>query len=128
MSEKNKEIVNKINAAFSANDVEGFLEHCSGDLSWTMVGDRTVNGKAAVRGFMDEMKSPEPPVFTVDEMIASDDSVACYGSMRMKDGEGESSDWTYCDVYRLKGDKVVELRSFVIKHKDQDDSASQAAG
>ena len=79
MSEKNKEIVNKINNAFSANDVEGFLEHCLEDLSWTMVGDRTVNGKADVRSFMDEMKCPEPPVFSVDEMIASETSVSCYG-------------------------------------------------
>jgi ketosteroid isomerase-like protein len=126
MSEKNKEIVRKINDAFSANNVEGFLEHCSDSVSWTMVGDRTVNGKDAVRSFMDEMKCPEPPVFTVDRMIADDDSVVCYGGMTMKDGEGQSSDWTYCDIYHFADGKVKELSSFVIKQKGEDDSTNTA--
>ena len=127
MSDKNKEIVNKINDAFSANDVEGFLEHCADDVAWTMVGDRTVKGKDAIRSFMDEMKCPEPPVFGVDRMIANDDSVVCYGGMSMKDGDGQTSDWTYCDIYHFANGKVDELSSFVIKNKGEDDSTSTAA-
>ncbi len=126
MSEKNIEIVNKINDAFSANDVEGFLEHCADDVAWTMVGDRTVKGKDEIRNFMDEMKCPEPPVFEVDRMIASDDSVVCYGDMSMKDGDGQTSDWTYCDIYHFANGKVDEMSSFVIKNKGEDDSTSTA--
>ena len=126
MSEKNVEIVNKINDAFSANDVEGFLEHCSDSVSWTMVGDRTVNGKDEVRRFMSEMEGAEPPVFGVDQMIANDDSVVCYGGMTMKDGKGQTSDWTYCDIYHFADGKVAEMSSFVIKNKGEDETTNTA--
>ena len=126
MSDKNKEIVEKINAAFTANNTEGFLEQCSDDVEWTMIGDQAVVGKDAIRTFMAQMEGHEPPVFTVDEMIASDDSVACYGGMKMKDADGKLGNWNYCDIYRIKDGKVTELRSFVIKQKDEGEAAAPA--
>lgn len=127
MSEQNKQIVGKINDAFSANNVEGFLEHCAEDVSWTMVGDQTVNGKDAIRRFMTQMSGAEPPVFGVDRMIADEDSVVCYGDMTMKDGEGATSDWSYCDIYHFIDDKVVEMSSYVIKKKGAGDTTESAA-
>lgn len=111
-------IVEKINAAFADNNIEGFLDYCSDDVVWTMVGHKTVNGKKEVRGFMDEMKSAEPPEFTVDRLFSTEDSAVCYGDMKMKDENGELTDYSYCDVYRFSGDKVTELLSYVIKHQD----------
>ncbi|QYO66803.1 nuclear transport factor 2 family protein [Leptolyngbya sp. 7M] len=127
MSKENIEIVKKINDAFAANNVEGFLENCSESVSWTMVGDRTVQGKDAIRGFMSEMAGSEPPVFGVDRMIANDDSVVCYGDMTMKDGDGKTSDWSYCDIYHFTDGKVVEMASYVIKKKGAGDTTESAA-
>ena len=55
MSAKNKEIVEKVNAAFAEGSVEGFLSFCADDVVWTMVGDKTVKGKDAIRQWMASM-------------------------------------------------------------------------
>jgi hypothetical protein len=65
MSAKSKEIMEKVNAAFAENNLEGFLSFCTDDVKWTMVGDKTVNGKVAIRQWMASMDF-EPPRFTVD--------------------------------------------------------------
>jgi uncharacterized protein len=49
MSAKNKEIVEKVNAAFAEGRIEGFLSFYVDDVVWTMVGDKTVKGKDAIR-------------------------------------------------------------------------------
>ena len=42
MAETNREIVEKVNAAFSENKPEVFLDHCSDNVEWTIVGDQTL--------------------------------------------------------------------------------------
>ena len=114
MSAKIKEIVEKIDAAFAENNVEGFLSFCADDVEWTMVGDRTVKGKEAIRSWMASMGS-EPPNFSPAGIIAEGDFVSAYGNMVLKDKSGEAVQYSYCDIYRFRGDKIIELKSFVIK-------------
>lgn len=114
MSTKNKEIVEKVNAAFAANNPEGFLSFCADDVVFAMVGDKTVKGKDAVRKWMSSMDS-EPPKFTVDSVIAEGDFVTAHGNMTMKDKDGKTVPYSYCDIYRFRGGKIAELRAFVIK-------------
>jgi uncharacterized protein len=114
MSAKMREIVDKVNAAFAENNLEGFLSFCTDDVKWIMVGDKTVNGKVAIRQWMASMNI-EPPEFTIDNVIAESDFVVAHGDMTMKDEDGEIAPYSYCDIYRFSGDKIFELRSFVIK-------------
>ena len=113
MSAKNKEIVEKVNAAFAEGSVEGFLSFCADDVAWTMVGDKTVKGKDAIRQWMASMDM-EPPQFTVANVIAEGDFVTARGDMTMKDKDGKVVPYAYCDIYRFRGDKIVELSAFVI--------------
>jgi uncharacterized protein (TIGR02246 family) len=115
MSEKNKEIVAKVDAAFAEGNTEGFLSFCAEDVEWIMVGDKPVNGKDAIRKWMASMDLPEPPKFTVANVIAEGDFVTAHGEMTMKDKEGTAVPYAYCDIYRFRGDKIVELISFVVK-------------
>lgn len=120
MSAKYKEIVEKVNAAFTENNPEGFLEVCADNVKWTMVGEKSVSGKAAISEWMAQMKEAEPPKFTVDTLIAEGDSVVCCGDMTMKDKDGKTGSYGYCDIYRFSGDKIAELRSFVVKTAEAD--------
>jgi len=116
MSEKNIEIVKKVNDAFLEGNFEGFLDYCSDDVQWTIVGDRTINGKEAIRQWMNSMEGEEPPKFTVaDPVFGEGDFVAARGDMTMKDKEGKTGDYSYCDIYHFRDGKIVELSSFVIK-------------
>ena len=116
MSERNKVIVRQVDAAFSESNLEGFLEHCAEEIVWTIPGDRIVEGKEEIRQFMTEMKGMEPPKITNKNTIAEGDSVAANGEMTMKE-DGEDVRYSYCDVYRFQGEKIVELNSYVVKNK-----------
>ena len=115
MSAQNKAIIDKANKAFEHNNVEELLALCTEDFRWTMVGSPPAVGKAAVREWMAKAP-PEMPKFTVDAVIADGDYVTCVGDMTMPEN-GEDVPYAYCDVWRLKGDKIVELKAFVIKTK-----------
>ena len=126
MSVKNKEIVEKVNAAFAEGSVEGFLSFCADDVVWTMVGDKTVKGKDAIRQWMASMDM-EPPKFTVANVIAEGDFVMAHGDMTMQDKDGKVVPYAYCDIYRFRGDKIVELRAFVINTEAKYQTSSRAS-
>ena len=115
MASRNKGIVEQVNAAFAANNLEGFLAHCAEDLIWTMVGDKTNKGKASIREWMKSAGEMNPPVFDVADLIAEGHIVMAQGNMTMADKDGTVVPYAYCDIYRFRGDRIVELKSFVVK-------------
>jgi ketosteroid isomerase-like protein len=115
VSQSKKDIVKKINDSFASGSSDGFLEFCTDDITWNMVGEPEVKGKQAVREFMASNGGMEPPKFTVDKIVAEGDSAVCWGDMTM----GNDA-FSYCDVYTFDGDMVRELRAFVVKHKSAD--------
>jgi ketosteroid isomerase-like protein len=117
MSAKNKAILQQANAAITEGNHEGFLAFCSDDTEWTFVGDRTLKGKEAVRQWM-AMTYIEPPKFTLTNLIAEGDFLTALGEVTMKDEEGKEVQYSYCDVWRFRDDKIVELKAFVIKNGD----------
>jgi ketosteroid isomerase-like protein len=114
MSNRRKEIVEEVNAAFGSSSVEGVLAHCVDDVTWTMVGDRTVNGKDAIRRWMASLNF-DGPRFTIERTIAEGDFVSSHGDVTMKDKDGTPTLYGFCDVYRFKGDKIAEMKSFVVR-------------
>jgi len=110
-----KTIVENINAAFAENNLEKVLSFCTEDLIWTMVGDKTVKGKDAIRQWIASM-NPEPPQLMIQQIIAEGDVVIARGDMIMKDSKnGIAHTYFFCDVYRFEGDQVAELIAFVIR-------------
>jgi predicted SnoaL-like aldol condensation-catalyzing enzyme len=115
MAANRKEIVQRINEAFAENNLEKVLSFCTDDLKWTMVGDRTVRGKEAIRQWMASM-DPQPPQLSIQQTVAEDDVVIVRGDMLMQEKKnGPSIPYTWCDIYRFTGDKVAELTAFVIR-------------
>jgi ketosteroid isomerase-like protein len=113
MSDKNKAILEEANAAIAQGNYEGFLSFCADDTEWTFVGDRTLKGKAAVRQWM-ATEYVEPPLNIVANLIAEGDFVTALGDITIKDEDGKAAHYSYCDIWRFRGDKMVELRAFVI--------------
>jgi len=110
----NKAILKKANAAITEGDNEGFLTFCTEDTEWTFVGDQTLRGKEAVRQYMAKVYE-EPPKFMVENLIAEGEFVTALGKIRMKDENGETVDYSYCDVWRFRDGKMAELKAFVIE-------------
>lgn len=114
MNFDNKAILEKANAAVTAGDNEGFLAFCTADTTWTFVGDKTLEGKEAVRQYM-ASAYVEPPKFMVQNLIAEGDFVTAVGKISMKDETGKMIDYSYCDVWRFRDGKMAELQAFVIE-------------
>jgi len=114
MSEKNKAILLKGNAAIARHDHEAFLSCCTDDTEWTFVGEQTLKGKEAVRQYM-ATTYREPPNVTVDNLIADGDFLTAVGTITMKDSDGKMTHYAYCDVWRFRDGKMAELKAFVIK-------------
>ncbi len=118
MSENNKAILTQANAAVAKGDHEGFLSHCTEDVEWTFVGDRTLKGKEAVRRYM-KATYIEPPTFAVAHLIAEDDFVTAVGEISIKDETGKWVHSAYCDVWRVRDGKLAELKAFVVEIKGE---------
>ena len=118
MSEKNKSILAQANAAVAKGDYEGFLSHCTDDVEWTFVGDRTLKGKQAVREYM-RTTYIEPPAFTVAHLIAERDFVTALGDISIKSETGQVAHFEYCDVWRIRDGKLAELKAFVVEIKGE---------
>lgn len=113
MSQSNKATLERANDAVSKGDHEGFLAFCTEDTRWTFVGERTLEGKVAVREYMAETYR-EPPQFDVERMIAEHDIVAAMGKITLKDETGKATRYSYCDVWRLEHGKLAELHAYVV--------------
>ena len=125
MSDKNKAILEEANVAIAKGNYEGFLSFCTDDTEWTFIGDRTLKGKEAVRQWM-AMTYIDPPKFRVANLIAEGDFVTALGDITIKDEDGKVADYSYCDIWRFHGGKIVELRAFVIKTEVKDETSSAA--
>jgi ketosteroid isomerase-like protein len=125
MSENNKAILEAANAAIAQGNYEGFLSFCADDTQWTFVGDKTLNGKEAVRQWM-VTEYVEPPLNIVANLIAEGDFVTAVGDLTIKDADGKAAHYSYYDVWRFRGGKMVELRAFVIKTDVNDETSSAA--
>jgi uncharacterized protein len=123
MAQTKKQIVEAINKSFSEKNIEGFLDHCADDITWTMVGETSKTGKTVIREWLG-LEDCEPPVFSITHLVEESDVVVCNGDMAMKDKEGNSSRYSFCDIYRFNGDKVAELTTFIVSTDAKESTAS----
>lgn len=114
MNLNNKAILEKANAAVAEGNNEGFLSFCTEDTEWTFVGDKILRGKEAVRQYM-ATAYVEPPKFMVENLIAEGEFVTAIGKINMKDKDGIMAEYSYCDVWRFRDGKMIELKAFVIE-------------
>ena len=114
MSATHKQLLEAANSAISKGDYEGFLKHCTEDTQWHFIGDRTLSGKEMVRQWMAETYH-DPPEFKINHLISEGDWLTALGEITSKDDEGNEVCYDYCDVWRFEGDKLAELRAFVIR-------------
>lgn len=113
MAEFNKQILEQANAAVTAGDYEGFLSYCTEDTEWNFIGQQALKGKEAVRRYMQETYI-EPPKFEVSKLISEDNFVVAVGMISLKDEHGASTEYDYCDVWRLRDGKLHELKAYVV--------------
>ena len=126
MSERNKELIRELTTSFEQNDYESFLNNCTDDIVWEMAGEPAMNGKDSIREMMLSVDM-EPPKLTIDTLIAEGDTAVCTGGMTMKQKDGSTANFSYCDVYTFNGEKISRLVSYVVKQKTDAERKADAA-
>lgn len=116
MSHDPKSVLNAANDAVRRGDHDGFLAHCTDDVVWRFIGNRTLEGKAAIKAYMDETYV-HPPEFDVELMVADDQHVVAIGRITLTDAAGRRTTSDYADAWRLRDGKLAELRAFVVEAK-----------
>nr|WP_068888865.1 nuclear transport factor 2 family protein [Pedobacter panaciterrae] len=114
MMESNKQVLENANAAIAKGDYEGFLSYCTEDMVWNFVGEQILRGKEAVRKYVRKVYT-EPPKFQVETLVAEGEVVIAVGKITLKNKEGVSVNYAYCDVWRLLEGKLHELKAFVVE-------------
>lgn len=115
MSEKNKELIQKINEAFAKGDVDVFSEYLSDDTRWNIIGISTIIGKSRIMNAMEMKELESLPVVTVKNVVAEGDSVVVESTGKATRKVGPPYNASYCDVYRLKDGKIEEFTTYVIE-------------
>lgn len=111
---KNIDTIKAVDAAFAAGDTEAFLDKCSDDIVWDMVGEKVIKGKEDIRDFMSMCKDMSP-TFTYHAIFGDDENVSSTGHMKMKDADGKENEYEFCDLYKFADGRISEMRSFVVK-------------
>ena len=118
MANAHKVTLEKANSAVTAGDYEGFLSFCAEDTEWTFVGDRTLEGKEAVRRWM-RTTYTTPPRLTVHRMISEGELHVATGTVSVMDQGGSYLESSYCDVWRFRDGKMAELTAFVVESRPE---------
>ncbi|RYD53178.1 MAG: nuclear transport factor 2 family protein [Sphingobacteriales bacterium] len=112
----NQALLTAANAAIANGDYEGYLAFCAENSEWTFEGEQQLIGKEAIRQYM-KRTYRTPPVFTTDKMIASEDYVIAMGMITLLNAQGQPTRYSYCDVWRFKDGKMIELNAYVVEAK-----------
>jgi ketosteroid isomerase-like protein len=116
-AETNKEIVRRVNEAFSNNDNEAFISCCAENVKWHM-NTTTVTGKDGIRKALESVPFDLPPVLTIKHIIADESGAACTGHCIMQNSKGDKSSALFCDVYKIEDGRINELSSYIIDIKE----------
>ena len=112
-------LLRDLNIAFAKNNAGFVLEYVTDDVTWIMVGDQTVQGKANFTAALARMKDNEVAEIRLANVITHGDTAAVNGRMKMKDGNA----YAFCNVYKFKGHsknaKIREITSYTIEIKGQ---------
>jgi uncharacterized protein len=64
----------------------------------------------------------------VANLIAESDFVTAFSNITTKDEDGRGTHYSYCDVWRFRSGKIVELKAFVIKTETKDETSKENLG
>lgn len=120
MREK-EEFIRDFNEAFSKNDLDFILNNMSEDIRWNFVGEKPMEGKTAVKEFMEPMKNVETLEMEVLQIVTHGRTAAANGWMKIKEPSGEVKNFGFADFYEfsgLKNPKIRKMTSYVVENKN----------
>lgn len=93
--------------AFSKGDAQPALTFIAEDIEWHIVGDRTIDGNAAVEAMCADAAAQGTPNFQNGRVIKAKSHI-------IVEGADLDTDMHYCDIYAIEKDQIVEITSYCL--------------
>jgi uncharacterized protein len=117
MSER-KKIVTKYIDGFRRTDHGVILDCLTDDVVWVIHGYRTVRGKHAFDGEIENEPATSQPELDLDRLVEEDDVVVAVGHGRMTLRDGGPVPFVFTEVFSFTGDRVSRIETFHINLSD----------
>lgn len=117
---ENKRIIRAFYDAANRGDTQGFMDQLAEDVTWTNIGSTKYSGTCVGKGELTTRLLG--PLFgqlkagitaTIHNMIAENDFVAVQLSGNSETKDGRPYNNTYCHVFRIRDDKIVEVTEYL---------------
>lgn len=120
MSEKNKELIKKINAAFIKGKVERVAGYIDRNIRWNIVGMPQIKGKDDFIKTKEMMLRESFPNIKIKNIVAEGDFVVVESAdidesdtdKEIKSGKPFTP--SYCDIYLIRNGKIYELTTYIV--------------
>jgi len=121
------ELLQQINAAFNARDVDRITSFFAEDATFFMARGpepcgRRVHGKAAIRKVLADRFAVISGMRWdhIDHFVAGQRAVSVW-TVRGQGSDGETLDYQGCDIYEFRGDKLLNKDTYwkLVEHKDR---------
>ena len=117
MATNHRATIEAVNAAFSNNRLEDFIELCTEDVEMGEIGGKLTVGKDALRKSMQD-DTWEAPVIGVTDILIDGDRAVCHGIMDMDKKSGEKHRYAYVDIYTFRDEKIRKVQVHMKELKD----------
>jgi limonene-1,2-epoxide hydrolase len=108
----------EIAEAFSRHRFEETIPHMLDDLEWTLVGERTIVGRADIvaeceesAGYLADVRT----TFNAFRVVANESSVVIDSRADYVDRDGEASHVASCDIYDFVDERLAAITSYTVE-------------
>ena len=109
-----KAVVEAYVEGFRRTDHEAILACLTNDVEWVLHGYRTLRGKAAFDGEIENDATVGSPMLNLDRLIEEGDTVVAVGSGEMTLKEADRVAYVFAEVFTFTGDRISRLETFHI--------------
>ncbi len=107
ISERNKEIVKKINKVFLKGNAETVSAFIDDNIKWNIVGMPVIEGK---KEFLETLKELHLENFSSNKIK----NIVAEGEFVVVESSGKMAGNYFCDIYQLKDEKIQGLTSYIV--------------
>jgi ketosteroid isomerase-like protein len=113
-----KEIVEAYFEGFRNRDHDAILSLLTEDVVWDLPGYRSLSGRDAFDGEIENEQFEGSPELTVDRLVEEGDAIVAIGSGEARFKSGARNRFVFCDVFTFTDDTIRRVESYLVPMND----------
>jgi ketosteroid isomerase-like protein len=114
MPTEHKQIVETYIEGFRRGDREMILDCLTEDVTWHLLGFKTLTGKVQFAGEIQNEATVGTPELFVQRLVEEDDVVIALGGGNGQLKDGGRLEFVFCDAFFFEGSKIRRVDSYVV--------------